>query len=86
MKQETEAILTDIRNALLMSGKDVLTVKECALLIGYTENTVRNLCMRREIPHYHSFGRRIFFDKKEVTQWLKFKKIPVRTPENGRAQ
>lgn len=63
------ATLTDILHAVLMIGKDVLSLTETALLTGYSPRHLRTLAGRGEIPHGKHNGR-LFFSKAEVQKWL----------------
>lgn len=63
------ATLTDILHAILLIGKDVLTLQEAALITGYSPRHLRTLAGRGQIPHT-KHGGRLYFSKKAVQEWL----------------
>lgn len=58
------------RNSLLAS-KNVLTFEDVVLLTGYSKSHLYKLTCYNKIPHYKPSGKQLFFDKKEVEDWLK---------------
>jgi hypothetical protein len=42
--------------------------------------------MRREIPHYKPMGKIVFFNRKEVEQWLQSNRISTDAELNYQAQ
>ena len=58
------------RNSLLAS-KNVLTFDDVALLTGYSKSHLYKLTCYGKIPHYKPAGKQIFFDKKELEDWLR---------------
>lgn len=52
------------------SSKDVLSVDECARLIGMKKSTIYKLTHERRIPFYKPNGNRLYFNRAEVMRWL----------------
>lgn len=71
--------------ATLIGQKDVLTTKECAMLTGFTEQTLREYARRRTIPHYKRGGR-ILFDKRQVEDWLRTNPVKTLADIEGEAE
>jgi excisionase family DNA binding protein len=71
-------IMTDIRNLMLMQ-KEIFTVEEAATYTGYEVSYLRKLCSQRQIPHYKTpGGKQTFFDRKELSEYLKSRRIKPR--------
>lgn len=66
--EDISARLDRLEKAAALS-KNVLSVKECAMLIGYTEKYLRLMIAQHEIPHYRR-GNRIYFNRAEVESWM----------------
>lgn len=54
----------------IMAAKSVFTVKEAALFMGVTEQTVRNQVRRKEIPAYKPNQNKLYFKKSELEDWM----------------
>lgn len=46
-----------------------MQIKETSDFTGYTEDYLRQLAFNRQIPHYKR-GRLLYFDRKEVRDWM----------------
>jgi len=68
------ATLRDIRNAAVLSCKDTLTTEECAMLTGFTEQTIRTYACKRLIPHYKKGGR-LVFSKRQIEDWMQSERV-----------
>lgn len=55
--------------------KEVLTSDEAAKYMGISKSYLYKLTMNREIPHYKPMGKVVYFDRKELEEWLKRNKI-----------
>lgn len=58
------------RNSLLAS-KNVLNLEDVALLTGYSKSHLYKLTSTQKIPHYKPAGKQVFFDKKEIEDWMR---------------
>lgn len=67
MDTELSARLDRIEALSLLGAKNVLSVKEAALLLGRSEKTVRNRLS--EIPHYRG-AMGVVFKRDELEAWL----------------
>ena len=56
-----------------------LTLKEAAEFLDLSQSHLYKLTSERKIPHFKPSGKKIYFDKSELIQWLKRK--PARTRE-----
>ena len=57
------------RNSLL-AAKNVLTVEDAAILLGLSPSTIYRWTMTKIIPHYKPNGKLVFFNKKELEDWM----------------
>ena len=55
--------------------KDILTSDEVAKYLGISRSYLYKLTMRKEIPHYKPLGKMVFFDRKELIEWIKTGRI-----------
>ena len=61
--------------------KPHMNAEEVARYLGYTRCAIYNLTQRKQIP-FHKIKRHIFFDKKEIDEWIRQKK-PTKWEELG---
>lgn len=62
--------LKELKKSLLLQ-KEVLTIEEVSLYTGYTVDYLYKLIHLKEIPcHKPPKGRRLFFKKEELIEWL----------------
>jgi excisionase family DNA binding protein len=54
-----------------------LTLKEAAKFLNLSQSHIYKLTSERKIPHFKPNGKKIYFDKSELVQWLK--RNPART-------
>lgn len=66
MDAELDMRLKAIERLSLLSAKNVLSIKEAALLLGRSEKTIRNRL--NEIPHYYG-GTGLVFKRDEIEAW-----------------
>lgn len=74
MEQFLEQLGKIERNSLL-AAKNVLQLEDVALLTGLSKSWLYKATSNKEIPHYKPNGKQIYFDKKEVEDWLKQNRI-----------
>lgn len=74
MKELLERLEAIERNTLL-AAKTVLTRRDVALLTGMTTATIYRLTTEHRIPHYKPNGRLLYFDRKEIEDWMKQNRI-----------
>lgn len=73
---EIMAKLEDIRRATIIGSKDTLTLEECAMVTGYSVQSLYSFTSKRIIPHYKR-GNYLFFSKQEIEKWLQSNPIPT---------
>lgn len=70
------AKLEDIRRAALIGSKDTLTLEECAMMTGYSTQSLYAFTSKRLIPHFKR-GNYLFFSKQEIEKWLQSNRVPT---------
>lgn len=70
------AKLEDIRRATLIGSKDTLTLEECAMVTGYSIQSLYSFTSKRLIPHFKR-GNYLFFSKQEIEKWLQSNRVPT---------
>lgn len=68
METELKNRLDRLESLALLGAKNVLSVKDAALLTGRSEKTIRNNL--RNIPHYVG-PMGVCFDRSELEAWMK---------------
>lgn len=67
--------LNRIERNTLLAAKNVLTFNDVALLTGFSKSHLYKLTSTHQIPHYKPSGKNIYFDRKEVEDWLKQNRV-----------
>ncbi len=68
---QINARLDKIERMVLMGAKDVLTLEEVSLMTGFSVSNIYRMTSNRTIPFYKPLGGKLFFDKKEIENWLR---------------
>ena len=55
----------------LYSTKEVLNMTEVCQFLGISKSLLYKLTCNQEIPHFKPRGKMIFFEKKELIDWIK---------------
>lgn len=66
-------IINELAQEVLL--KEVLTSDETAQYLGISKSYLYKLTMRQEIPHYKPMGKMIYFNRKEVEEWVQKNRI-----------
>ena len=52
------------------NNKNILTVDDLIDYTGYSQKQIYKLTSTRAIPHYKPNGRKLFFKRNEVDNWI----------------
>ena len=55
----------------LLAAKHVLTLEDMSLLTGLSKSWLYKATCRHEIPHYKPNGKTLYFDRKEIEDWMR---------------
>ena len=69
--------ISELRELLLLNGKEVLNTRETAMYLGCSEAWVNQQACHREIPHYKK-GAVKYFKKSELDEWRLEERVPTR--------
>lgn len=67
--------LQAIERYSLLAAKNVFTIDDAALYIGVTKSTIYKLTCEKRIPFYRPNGKLIYFDKKEIEDWMRQNRV-----------
>ena len=69
---------TEIKNVSTMGTlqgvSEVMNIRQCMELTGFSKAHIYNLTSRKEIPHYKR-GKFVFFRRSEIETWLTAEKV-----------
>lgn len=68
-ENQLASVIEHIR-ALAVPAKEIMTVSDCALYTGLSTSYIYKLTHRKEIPFFKPMGKRIYFKRSEIDQWL----------------
>lgn len=71
--------LSRIQHNLSLKDKDVLDTEEVSIFTGLSKSTIYKATCENKIPHYKLNGKRCYFVKKEIEQWMKQNPVPVKS-------
>lgn len=65
------SLLEEIKLNTLLSAKNVLNIHDVKKITGLSKSHLYKLSMKNGIPHYKPSGKLLYFDRKEIEQWMK---------------
>ena len=68
-----------------MAEKIILRNEEVASMLGITENSLRQMRHKRQIPYYKSRGRRVYYLKSEIEEWALALRVATKQENEERA-
>ena len=57
------------------TDKQMLTLNEAAIFLGFSKSHLYKLTHKQKIPHYKPNGKLIYFNKSELESWLQKNRI-----------
>lgn len=54
----------------MINDKNILTVEDLMDYTGFSQKQIYKLTSTRRIPHYKPSGRKLFFKKDEIDEWI----------------
>lgn len=72
MEKEIEKLREKLNkiHAASPGQKIILNFKEARAYLGFSKNHLHKLCYSGKIPHHNPTGRRLFFFKHEIDEWV----------------
>lgn len=68
--------LDSIERYSLLAAKNVLNINDVALLTGLSCSSLYKMTSQRYIPFYKN-GKFLYFDRKEIEDWMKAIRFPT---------
>jgi len=59
----------------MINDKNILTVEGLMDYTGFSRKQIYKLTSTRAIPHYKPSGRKLFFKKDEIDEWITLGKV-----------
>lgn len=84
--EEIKAVADLVTTNIINCTKEVLTSDEVAKYTGLSKSTLYKLTMSRKIPHYKPTGRIVYFNRKEVEQWLQSNRVETVSEAQAKAE
>lgn len=78
-------IAEDVTQSLGGMLKEVLTVEEASRYMGMSKSSLYKLTMNGTIPCYKPTGKMVYFNRKELEQWLQSNRVATRQELNDKA-
>lgn len=69
---------------IALSQKTILTIDELSDYLGLTPNYIRKLTHNKEIPYYKPMGKKLYFNREEIDDWILSSRVT--TAEELRAE
>lgn len=65
--------------------KNVLSIDDVSTLTGLSKSHIYKLTSSRQLPHYKPNGKLMYFDRKEVEEWMKQNRVETIAEAERRA-
>jgi excisionase family DNA binding protein len=75
MSEEIKQQLDRIEQYSLLAAKNVLCFDDVALLTGLSKSHLYKLTYSHQIPHYKPNRKQLYFDRKEIEDWMRQNKV-----------
>jgi len=72
-KKDPESILElkELNSLIMMILNPILSFNEACIYLHFSETNLKKLCKQNIIPHYNTSGRKIYFIREELNDWIK---------------
>ena len=67
-----------------INTKEVLSFSEAAALLDVSHSHLYKLTSTKQIPHYCPQGKKLYFEREELLQWMKKKAIKEDVNSNSK--
>ena len=85
MSNEILVRLENIERMTILAAKNVLTLEEAALITGLQKSHLYRLTSQHVIPHYKPNGKLLYFDRKELEEWMKRNRVQTKVEAEQQA-
>ena len=74
MSNEILERLENIERITMLAAKNVLNLEDASYITGISKSTLYKMTSLRKIPYYKN-GKYLFFDRKELEDWMKQNRV-----------
>lgn len=85
MSEEILLRLENIERMTMVAAKSVLTLEEAAFITGLQKSYLYRLTSQHEIPHYKPNNKMLYFDRKELEEWMKRNRVQTKAEAEQQA-
>ena len=75
MEDSLKQQLDRIERNCLLAAKNVYTLDDVALLTGLSKSHLYKMTSAMLIPHYKPNGKYLYFDRKEIEEWMRSNRV-----------
>lgn len=86
MSEQLQQVVDLITANTIFITKKVLTTEEAARYLGVSISYLYKLTMLKKIPHSKPLGKKCYFDREELEQWLLANRIATNEEIEQQAQ
>lgn len=85
MEEKILSELQEIKQISIIAAKNVLTFEEAAFITGLQKSHLYKLTCKHEIPFYKPNGKMLYFDRKELEEWMKRNRVQTKAEAEQQA-
>lgn len=74
-----------LKKLTIVAAKNVLTLEEAALITGLQKSYLYRLTSKHEIPFYKPNCKMLYFDRKELEDWMKRNRVQTKAEAEQQA-
>lgn len=78
-KEEIKEMASQVASYLVAVTKNVLTMDDVCLLTGLSKSYLYKLTCHKAIPHYKPNAKLVYFNRKEIEQWMMQNRVNTKT-------
>ena len=67
--------LEELEKLTLLSAKEMLTIDEAARYLEMSKSYLYIMTCKKQIPYYKPNGKRLYFKKTELNEWLQSNRV-----------
>ncbi len=84
-QQDLEKLIKAQFYKMSLNIKTVLSMDECSEYTGLTKNYLYKLTHNKQIPHFKPNGKKLFFKRQDIDNWLLSNKVDSQNDFDERA-
>lgn len=68
--EQIKILIDEKLTAFKIEQKSIMTVDDLSAYLGLQSTYIRKLTYNREIPHYKPSGKKLYFLREEIDEWV----------------